>query len=282
MAGIRPLIIVDSTALLATQLRQWQEWASFGACVLPQTVWQEIDFLTRRAVTPAEEEVARAFLRFHESARTFEVSAGHVLLGNPAGVTGDPSQSKRARLSQTIAECAYALAKQQPQVVVILLSHDRLLVERVNHLGIPNLGSISVPQLTQWIRQDLVPAAVQTILNAMKEPPVPAIKVASVPSQRSLKSLSKAAHPTPVEIPPFVARPQPVAPPPVSSRPLPPPPKRGLWRQITQGIRTVFGVVLIVVSIGILIFAGLVAWRIYDPQGSEWLWQTLRLPEVPR
>ncbi|NJL99344.1 MAG: hypothetical protein HC818_00175 [Synechococcaceae cyanobacterium RM1_1_27] len=132
MAGIRPLIIVDSTALLATQLRQWQEWASFGLCVLPQEVWQEMDFLTRRAVTPVEEEVARAFLRFHESARSFEVSAEHVLLGKAAG---DPSQSKRARLSQSIAECAYALAKQQPQVVAILLSHDRLLVERVNHLG---------------------------------------------------------------------------------------------------------------------------------------------------
>ena len=239
-----------------------------------------MDFLTRRAVTPAEEEVARAFLRFHESARTFEVSAANVLLGDATGGTGDPSQSKRARLSQTIAECAYALAKQQPQVVVILLSHDRLLVERVNHLGIPNLGSISVPQLTQWIRQDLVPAAVQTILSAMPSLPVPALKVASVPPQPQGSLESKPSQP--VEIPPFVAKPQPMAPPPVSSRPAPPPPKRALWRQITQGIGTIFGVVVIVVSLGILIFAGLVAWRIYDPQGSEWLWQALQLPEVPR
>ncbi|NJL99345.1 MAG: hypothetical protein HC924_11305 [Synechococcaceae cyanobacterium SM2_3_2] len=139
-----------------------------------------------------------------------------------------------------------------------------------------------MPQLTQWIRQDLVPTAVQTILNAIQEPPVPAIKIASPPPQGSLDSLPKVLHPAPVQIPPFVAKPQPVARPPVSSRPLPPPPKRALWRQITQGIHTVFGVVLIVVSIGILICAGLVAWRIYDPQGSEWLWQTLRLPEVPQ
>ncbi len=258
MTGIQPLLIVDSTALLATQLRQWQEWAAFGRCVLPQVVWQEMDFLTRRAISPESEAVARAFLRFHESERRFEVSAARVLLEAGANV----SQSQRARQSQAIAECAYALAKQQSQAVVMVLSHDRLLVERINRLGIPNLGAISVPQLTQWIRQDQVPPVVQTLL---KSPKIPA---ASIPP-KAIPSGGAA-----VEIPAFVPQKS------LSPTPPPPLPPPSLWQQIKIGIRTLMGISLILVSLGILAVAGLVAWRVYDPQGSEWLWETLRLPKI--
>lgn len=256
MTGIRPRLIVDSTALLVTQLRQWQEWAAFGRCVLPQVVWQEMDFLTRRAISPESEAVARAFLRFHESERRFEVSAAQVLLETGA----DGSQSKRARQSQAIAECAYALAKQDAQDLVVVVSHDRLLVERLNRLGIPNLGAISVPQLTQWIRQDQVPPVVQTLLNQ------PKLSAASIPP-KAIPSAGAA-----VEIPAFVAQ-KSLSPPPL--------PRPSLWRQIKIGVRTLIGLSLILVSLGILAVAGLVAWRVYDPEGSEWLWETLRLPNLP-
>jgi rRNA-processing protein FCF1 len=258
VTGIQPLLIVDSTALLATQLRQWQEWAAFGRCVLPQVVWQEMDFLTRRAISPESEAVARAFLRFHESERRFEVSGARVLLEAGANVSPISPISQRARQSQAIAECAYALAKQHSQAVVMVLSHDRLLVERINRLGIPNLGSISVPQLTQWIRQDQVPPVVQTLLKRPKPP------ATSAPSGGAA-----------VEIPAFVPKKSlPPTPPP------PPLPPASLWHQIKIGIRTLMGISLILVSLGILSVAGLVAWRVYDPQGSEWLWETLRLPRI--
>jgi uncharacterized protein YacL len=52
MAEISPLLVFDSSAILAGRLARWQEWARFGVCVLPQAVLAELERLAREAIEP--------------------------------------------------------------------------------------------------------------------------------------------------------------------------------------------------------------------------------------
>ncbi|NJK61376.1 MAG: hypothetical protein HC921_00605 [Synechococcaceae cyanobacterium SM2_3_1] len=151
MAETQPLLVFDTTAILASQTRQWQEWARFGQCVMPLGVYQDIEFLTQRAIEPQQEAVAREFIRYSATG-DFVVSDAEALVKEQEA---EASQlSKRLRLVQAIAECAYALAKQQVGTLVVVVSNDRPLVDRIQRLQpqIPNLAAISVAELVQWNR----------------------------------------------------------------------------------------------------------------------------------
>ncbi len=145
-AEIRPLLVFDSPVLLASRPALWQEWSRFGVGVLPQAVMAELERLSRQAIDPQEESTARAFLR-QWSSLGFAVSAARAGVGDAnAG-----QQSLRVRLEQAIAECASALAQQQPGSLVVV-SNDRPLVGRVQALGVPNLCAISLAKLNRWMR----------------------------------------------------------------------------------------------------------------------------------
>lgn len=154
MAELSPLLVFDSSAILAGRLARWQEWARFGVCVLPQAVLAELERLAREAIEPQEESTARAFLR-HQPSLGFAVSAARAWV-EEVNASG---HSLRARLEQAIAECAYALAQQQPGSLVVV-SNDRPLVGRIQELGVSNLCAISLAELNRWVRQQQRPQAV--------------------------------------------------------------------------------------------------------------------------
>lgn len=195
MAEIPPLLVFDSPVILAGRLALWQEWARFGVCVLPQAVMAELERLSRQAIDPQEESTAREFLR-HWPSLGFAVSEARALVGG----AGAGDQSMRVRLEEAIAECAYALAQQQPGTLVVLVSNDRPLVGRIQGLGLNNLCAISLAELNRWMRQQQRPQAVVMALNRLPGPPIPAAQLASStlpPPARPLSSSPASGNPRP-------------------------------------------------------------------------------------
>ncbi|ABC98845.1 MULTISPECIES: PIN domain-containing protein [unclassified Synechococcus] len=243
MAEISPLLVFDSSAILAGRPALWQEWARFGVCVLPQAVMAELERLTRQAIDPQEESTARAFLR-HWPRLGFAVSEARALVGE----VNAGEQSLRVRLEQAIAECAYALAQQQPGSLVVVVSNDRPLVERVQGLGLANLCAISLAELNRWMRQRQRPQAVAMAWKRLPGPPIPAAPLP--PSPTSAKPPSPAQK---------------------GSRPVQRRSQVGFaWKSVQNSLA-------LLLALAFFSAAGLLAWRLLDPTGSEGIWRRLPL-----
>lgn len=279
MAEIQPLLIFDTTAILATKGLNWQEWDRFGQSVLPQAVMEELQFLTQRAEDQTQEATAREFIRFAPTSQ-YCISTAQALVVQ--GEAEDQNLSKRARLEQSVAECAYALSQQQVGTLTILVSNDRGLVNRIAQLQISNLCAISVAELQQWQRAHHRPAAVDQALNLMPGPPIPA----SPPSQGTAistylshpavadRDLSPIPKPTQEKSPQRQSRPSGQG----ASRAESPVRHK---HPVLATLQTLINFVLIVTSLTLLAASGLVAWRVADRQGSEAVWEWLRLPAIP-
>lgn len=271
MAEIPPLLIFDSPVILAGRPALWQEWARFGVCVLPQAVMTELERLTRQAIQPQEESVAREFLRQWPHLG-FQVSSAKALVGGlqPAGpsiASAVPSTlSQRARLEEAIAECTYALAQQQPGTLVVLVSNDRPLVGRIQALGHSNLCSISLAELNQWIRTSQRPQAVVAALSRLPGPAIPASTLVS-PSATTQVAPAQPVSPAAAKLP-SQGRPSKVA---AAVQPA------HFWRMF----KTLQNAVTLLLALTLLSSAGLLAWRLIDPDGSESLWRRLPLSGIP-
>jgi len=241
MAEISPLLVFDSSAILAGRLARWQEWARFGVCVLPQAVLAELERLAREAIEPQEESTARAFLR-HQPSLGFAVSAARAWV-EEVNASG---HSLRARLEQAVAECAYALAQQQPGSLVVV-SNDRPLVGRIQELGVSNLCAISLAELNRWVRQQQRPQAVVRALGRLPRPPLPATPLSSRPSARPPSPVSQGSRGSPLGLTP-------------------------------AGVQKALALVW---ALAFFSAAGLLAWRWLDPKGSEGLWRQLPLSRIP-
>ncbi|MEN9221799.1 MAG: PIN domain-containing protein [Thermostichus sp. BF3_bins_97] len=267
MAEIPPLLVFDSPVILAGRLPLWQEWSRFGLCVLPRAVMTELERLTRQAIEPQEESTAREFLRQWPSLG-FQVSEASALVGgaNPAG----QSMSQRARLEEAIAECAYALAQQQPGTLVVLVSNDRPLVGRIQALGHSNLCGISLAELNQWMRQQQRPQPVVAALNRLPGPAIPAASLIPAPAAHQPKTPPPASTPSPAG-----PKPQPRSP--QSSTPQP----KSNQTTLGQILKTVQNGITLLLAVLLLSAAGLLAWRLADPEGSEGIWRRLPLSGIP-
>ncbi|MFS8893623.1 PIN domain-containing protein [Synechococcus sp. O70.1] len=241
MAEISPLLVFDSSAILAGRLARWQEWARFGVCVLPQAVLAELERLAREAIEPQEESTARAFLR-HQPSLGFAVSAARAWV-EEVNASG---HSLKARLEQAIAECAYALAQQQPGFLVVV-SNDRPLVGRIQELGVSNLCAISLAELNRWVRQQQRPQAVARALGRLPRPPLPATPLSSRPSARPPSPVSQGSRGSPLGLTP-------------------------------AGVQKALALVW---ALAFFSAAGLLAWRWLDPKGSEGIWRQLPLSRIP-
>lgn len=283
MAEIQPLLIFDPTAILATQSVHWQEWDRFGRTVLPRAVMEELQGLTHRAEDATQESTAREFLRF-SPASDYWISTAKALVTQ--GTAEDLTLSKRARLEQAVAECAYALSQQQVGTLVVLVSNGRALITRIAQLQIANLCGISVAELLQWHRHKQRPAAVELALKTMPGPPIPASTLAEGMSVSEFFAQSAAQGlPDPDQSP--GASPQ--KPPKGRSRPAKPRAQaarssassRPRKHPVLATVQILFNLGLFLASLSLLTASALVAWRVADRQGSEPIWQWLQLPEIP-
>ncbi len=279
MAEIQPLLICDTTAILATRSTHWQDWDRFGRMILPQAVMEELQFLTHRAEDPEQESTAREFLRF-SPASDYWISTAKALVTQ--GQAEDPSLSKRARLEQAVAECAYALSQQQVGTLVVLITNARGLVHRITQLQIANLCAVSVAEFLEWQRHKQRPTAVELALKSMPGPPIPA----SAPSQGTTVSeffaqsavTDLAPKQAPASQQSTQGRSRRRSRPPQAPRSAADPPRK---HPVLATLQILFNFGLLLTSLSLLAASGLVAWRIADRQGSEAIWQWLQLPEIP-
>ncbi len=166
------LFLLDLTALLVGKPREWQEFSRLGKCYVPQVVYEEIQALSKVSVERNHEQTAREFYRFFADSNWQLTGAGAV---HPSLQPSDGQNlSKRARLTQTVAECAYGFARTSPRRLVVLVSNDQSLLKRIQDLGVANLSGVPVSAMLIWSRSGRRPPIVAQHLQAMRSTTVTA------------------------------------------------------------------------------------------------------------
>lgn len=178
MAALPPVsLVLDISALSATSAREWLEFSRVGTSHVPQVVYEEMNFLFDRSPDPDLERVARAFKRFYaNSGWQITDETGH----HPAlRVASGQAMTKRGRVSLAVARCAYGLAQNHSANLVVLVSSDRALLQRLYDIQLPNLCGITGAALLQWCRSGQRPIAVSQKLQQMRstaQAEAPAVK----------------------------------------------------------------------------------------------------------
>jgi hypothetical protein len=162
------LLVLDVSALSATTPREWLEFSRVGVGHVPQLVYEEMRFLFDRSPDPDLERVSRAFTRFYPTSgwQITDESAHHPALK----VVGGQAMTKRARVSQAVARCAYGLALNHPASLVVLVTADRSLLQRLFEIQVSNLCGVTGPTLMQWSRSGQRPIIVSQKLQQMRVP----------------------------------------------------------------------------------------------------------------
>jgi hypothetical protein len=166
MANQLPPVLVtfDADVLMAGRTQVWQEYAKVGSCYLPEVVYDEIDYLTGKAVEKSQEQVAREFMRF------FADSGWIITDSQETHRSLEPSiknQSKPAMLVVATAQCVYGLAQEHPDALIVFVSNSQPLLKRIASVGSANLCGITGAMLLNWARKAERPAAATQQLQSL-------------------------------------------------------------------------------------------------------------------
>ncbi|MDX2214885.1 MAG: PIN domain-containing protein [Oculatellaceae cyanobacterium bins.114] len=167
MAAIPPVILVlDIGALSSATPREWLEFSRVGSCIVPQVVYEEMKFLFDRSPDPDLERIARAFNRFYATSgwQISEATAHHAVLKSGSG----QALTRRSRISLAVGKCSYALSQEHPASLVVLVSSDRSMLQRIYDIQANNLCAITGPALLQWCRTGQRPIAVSQKLQRLR------------------------------------------------------------------------------------------------------------------
>jgi hypothetical protein len=159
MAAIPSIILVfDVSALSAASCSEWREFARVGSCYLPQVVYEEMKMVFDRSPDPDLERIAKDFHRFHATSNwtVTQANAHHAALKMGAG----QSLTRRARVSLAVGRAAYGLAQMFQSSLVVLVTKDRSLLQRLYDIPEVNLCGITGEALLQWSRSGSRPIAV--------------------------------------------------------------------------------------------------------------------------
>jgi hypothetical protein len=159
MVAIPPVILVfDISALSAASCSEWREFSRVGSCYIPQIIYEEMKLMFDRSPDPDLERIAKDFNRFYASSswKITEADAHHAALKMGAG----QSLTRRARVSLAVGRCAYGLAQTFQTSIVVLVTKDRSLLQRLYEIPEVNLCGITGEALLQWSRSGLRPIAV--------------------------------------------------------------------------------------------------------------------------
>jgi hypothetical protein len=186
-----PIILLDSSALLAGRSQEWQTFSRLGDCAIPAIVWEELQVLCDRAPEPHLERAAREFVRFYptsgwqivpsvlESAASqpaiaqptinqpaiAQTVAEHPLLQPAAGAT----LSQTARRSLAVAQTTYGIALQVPTRLVVLVMNNPGLLKQIAALRQPNLCGLPLAAWMQWVRTQRKPDAILHHLHQIRQ-----------------------------------------------------------------------------------------------------------------
>ncbi|MGK7891742.1 MAG: PIN domain-containing protein [Leptolyngbyaceae cyanobacterium] len=160
-------LVLDIGTLSATTTREWLGFSRAGECYLPHVVYEEMRFLFDRSPDPDLERVAREFNRFYSS------SGWHIsdATGHHPELKASTQQglTKRARVALAVARCAYGEAQYNPRHLVVLVTSDRSILQRIYDLQVPNLTGVASAGLLQWSRNGERPIAVTQKLQQIRD-----------------------------------------------------------------------------------------------------------------
>lgn len=168
MTSLAPMrLILDISTLSATTTREWLGFSRAGDCYIPHVVYEEIRFLYERSPDPDLERVSREFNRFYTSSgwKISEVTGHHPLLKSATG----RALTKRARVALAVARCAYGEAQKNSKQLVVLVTSDRAILQRIYDIQLPNLAGIPSSALLNWSRSGRRPIAVSQKLQELRE-----------------------------------------------------------------------------------------------------------------
>jgi hypothetical protein len=159
MVMVPPVILVfDISVLSVTSAIEWREFSRVGNCYIPQTVYEEIKMVFDRSPDPDLERIAKAFNRFYTTSgwKVSDANAHH------AALTGGSGQAltRRTRVSLAVGRCAYGMAQEFPNSLVVLVSKDHSLLQRLYEIPRFNLCGITGDSLLQWSRSGQRPIPV--------------------------------------------------------------------------------------------------------------------------
>jgi hypothetical protein len=259
------LVLLDLSAILAGTSREWPGYARVGKCFLPQVVYEEIEFLCKRASEPSQEKTARDFMRFYSNSgwQLTSADANHLSVTVPAG----KDMSKQARLTVATVRCAYGLSKEQERKLVVFVGNGHSLLQKIQALRASNLCGITATQLLQWGRmrqrpeavtehmQAMMRAGAESVLTGQLQGMVHASPTTARPTTRTRTSVqqSQAVQRSYTRSPSLKA----------SS------PSGGFLKQIS-GLLTV----------GAIAIAGLFVWQTVQPASFKKTWKQLGLPTL--
>lgn len=159
MVAIPSVILVfDVSALSAASCSEWREFARVGSCYLPQVVYEEMKMMFDRSPDPDLERIAKDFHRFYATSnwQVTQADAHHAALKMSSG----QSLTRRARVSLAVGRAAYALSQSSQSSIVVLVTKDRSLLQRLYEIPEVNLCGITGEALLQWSRSGTRPIAV--------------------------------------------------------------------------------------------------------------------------
>lgn len=281
------LLLIDLSAAIAGGTRDWQEYWKVGQCYLPQIVYEEIQFLCNRAPEPSQEQTAREFMRFYFG------SGWHLATTKATHPTLTPASgqaiSKRARLGLATAECAYGLAQENGDKLVVFVANNHQLLQKIQAIGASNLCAITSTALLQWSRTGQRPPAVtQQMQSAIK-----AVESQGVPQKQSVASTSAQSavtrsRPAPTSAQSAVTRSRPASSQSLSAsspRPMTGPASAARMTQASSRQKTssagspskLISSVLTLLGIAI---ASLFVWRTIQPASFNRFSQQLGLPQL--
>ncbi|MBI4781926.1 MAG: hypothetical protein HY785_11500 [Oscillatoriophycideae cyanobacterium NC_groundwater_1537_Pr4_S-0.65um_50_18] len=175
--AVPPVILVfDISALSVASPSEWREFSRVGSCYIPQVVYEEMRLMFDRSPDPDLERIAKAFNRFYASSgwQITDANGHHPNLKVGSG----QALTRRSRVSLAVGRCAFALSQDFPNSLVVLVSKDRALLQRLYEIPVVNLCGITGESLLQWSRTGQRPIAVsqkfQQFRTAYGMPPTPA------------------------------------------------------------------------------------------------------------
>jgi len=159
-------IVLDINALTVGVPREWMEFSRAGSVFIPQVVYEELRFTYDRSPDPDLEQLARNFNRFYPTSgwQISDTVAHHALLKVATG----QALTHRARVSLAVARCAYGLATSAPANLVVVVTSDRTLIQKVQEVAANNLCAITGQALLQWCRTGQRPVAVSQKLQQLR------------------------------------------------------------------------------------------------------------------
>lgn len=257
MSSNIPIILVfEPRAILAGRTRDWSQFTQVGNCLIPQTVMEELEFLTNRAVEPQEEQIAREFLRFLPDS-TWEVDNSQQ--SHPSFTKKDGENlSKSARLQIAILESVYGIAVENPDKLVVFVANQSNLRENIDNLEQNNLTSLPLTQFIQWLRTKQNPVNITLKLQKFDS-----LKNTSIPAKTSKKTVNQSSQSILNSKSLYESSYQPQA---------------KVKKSKTNPLAPIISSIL---ALGSFIVIGGLAWYFIQPSSFREFWQKTGLPSLP-